>query len=284
MELSLHFMSISQSHTIFPKRDPRALAWKDIKQSLVEWRVWFMLGYQDIKLRYRRSVLGPFWITLSMAITAYTMGFLYSHLFKTDMQTYFPFLVSGMLSWALLSSTITELIDTFMTYESMIKQIKLPYSLYIQRVLMRNFLIFFHNIVVIIPVLAIFHEVAKVNFNTLLLIPGLLFFYINGLTFGLVLAMIGARYRDVSQIVKSLIQVIFFVTPIMWRPEALPADKQFVVHANPFYAFIELIRNPLIGKAPSLYEFCMACAVTILGIFLCYAMFTRYRARIVYWV
>jgi lipopolysaccharide transport system permease protein len=275
---------LKQSDIVFPKRDPKQLAWKDVKQSLVEWRVWMMLSYQDIKLRYRRSLIGPFWITLSMAITAYTMGFLYSHLFRTNMQTYFPFLVAGMLAWALLSSTITDLIDTFTLYENMIKQIKLPYSLYVNRVIMRNFIIFFHNIVVIIPVLAIFHEVAKVDFKTLLLIPGLLFFYINGLTYGLVLSMIGARYRDISQIVKSLIQVVFFVTPIMWRPESLPLDKQIFVSFNPFYAFVEIIRAPLIGQAPSWEAIAMVIAVTLLGMAICYTMFTRYRARIVYWV
>lgn len=274
----------SQSDIQFPKRDQKQLAWKDIKQSLQEWPVWMMLSYQDIKLRYRRSMLGPFWITLSMAITAYSMGFLYGHLLKTDMGTYFPFLVAGMLSWALLSSTITDLTDTFTTYENMIKQIKLPYSLYVQRVLMRNFIIFFHNLVVIVPVLIIFHESAKVNLNTLLLIPGLLIFYINGVTFGLILAMIGARYRDISQIVKSLIQVVFFVTPIMWQPQALPGDKQFWVDANPFYAFVEIIRAPMIGKTPSLYEVGFTLVVTLLGIFLCYKMFSRYRARIVYWI
>jgi lipopolysaccharide transport system permease protein len=275
---------LNQAEVIFPKRSASQLAWKDIKQSLLEWPVWMMLAYQDIKLRYRRSMLGPFWITLSMAITAYTMGYLYSHLFKTDMETYFPFLVAGMLSWALLSSTIIDLIDTFSTYENMIKQIKLPYTLYVQRVVMRNFIIFVHNLLVMVPVLAIFHQVAKVNFNTLLLIPGLILFYINAITYGLVLAMIGARYRDISQIVKSLIQVIFFITPIMWRPEALPANRQFFVQGNPFYAFVEIIREPLLGKAASSYEVGMALIVTALGIALCCMMFSRYRARIVYWI
>lgn len=275
---------LDSSELIFPQHDPRQLAWNDIKQSLTQWRIWLMLSWQDIKLRYRRSIIGPFWITLSMAITAYTMGYLYGHLFKTDMQTYFPFLVAGMLSWALLSSTIVDLVETFSTYEGMIKQIKLPYTLYVQRIVMRNLIIFFHNIIVIIPVLAIFHEVAKIDWNTLLLIPGLFIFYINALTYGLILSIIGARYRDISQIVKSLVQVVFFITPIMWRPEALPLNKQYVVLINPFYAFIELIRNPLLGKAPSLYETTLALLFTLLGIVICYVMFTRYRARIVYWI
>src|SRR5579872_2401511 len=126
----------------------RRLAFKDILDGLSKWRVWLMLAYQDIKLRYRRSILGPFWITLSMAITVYSMGFLYGHLFRSNLQEYYPFLVAGMLAWGLLATTITDLTDTFIFYEGLIKQIKLPYILYIHRTVARNIIIFFHNILV----------------------------------------------------------------------------------------------------------------------------------------
>ncbi len=268
----------------FMRKNAKRLAFLDIKQGLQQWRIWTMLAYQDIKLRYRRSILGPFWITLSMAITVYSMGLLYSHLFHSDLKTYFPFLVGGMLSWALISGVIVELIDTFPSSEGMIKQIKLPYSLYIHRVATRHIFIFFHNILVIVPILIIFHEVAKVNLNTLLLIPALAIIYINSISYGLVLAIIGARFRDVSQILKSLIQVIFFLTPIMWSPAALPPGKTFVVAFNPFSAFVELVRAPLIGMTPSGHDLLMVLGITLIGIGLCYKMFTRYRARIVYWV
>lgn len=269
---------------IFPKRNQTYLAWQDLKQGLIKYQIWFLLAYQDIQLRYRRSVLGPFWITLSMAITAYSMGFLYGHLFHANMQVYFPFLVSGMLAWALISTTITDLIDTFSTYERMIKQIKLPYSLYINRVIARNYIIFLHNLAVMIPVLLLFHDVAKINLNTLLLIPGLLLLYLNGMTYGLILSMIGVRFRDVSQIVKSLIQVVFFVTPILWQPTALPPSKQIFVFANPFYAFVQLIRAPMLGMQPNMTEIIVVAIVSIFGALLCFKMFTRYRSRIVYWV
>lgn len=274
----------SNTPIVFERKSQRQLAFGDFFTGLKEWRTWLLLAYLDIRLRYRRSVLGPFWITLSMAITVYTMGYLYGHLFHSDLQSYFPYLTAGMLGWALTSNTIMELTDTFTNYEGMLKQIKLPYSLYVHRVAMRNILIFFHNLLVIIPVLLMFHQVAKVNFYTLLLIPGLMIFYVLALTYGMIFAMIGARYRDVSQIVKSLIQVVFFLTPIMWRPEVLPADKQFIVKLNPFHSILEMIRAPLLGMVPSAYDFCMVLGVTVLGMIGCYKLFTRYRARIVYWV
>lgn len=272
------------SEVSFPTSDRKQLAALDFIEGFQKWRIWLMLGYQDIQLRYRRSVLGPFWITLSMAITVYSMGYLYGHLFHTNLQTYFPFLVAGMLSWALISSIITEQTDTFTVADSLIKQIKLPYTLYIHQVVFRNLTIFFHNIIVIIPILAIFHEVAKVNLYTLMLFPGLLIIYFNAFCYGLMFAIIGARYRDISQVVKSLIQVTFFVTPIMWNPAVLPPKDQYIVAFNPFYAFVELIRAPLMGAAPQLSTFVMTGIVSLIGAALSARMFVKYRSRIIYWL
>ncbi len=275
---------LDEEFVVFPETTQKSLARLDIKQSLVLWRTWFMLAYQDIKLRYRRSVLGPFWITLSMAITVYSMGFLYGRLFHIELEQYYPFLVAGMLSWSLISNVVIEMIDGLVNSESLIKQIKLPYTLYIHRIAARNILIFFHNILVIVPILAIFHHYAKVNFYTLLLIPSLLIIYVNSISYGLILGMIGARYRDVSQIVKSLIQVVFFVTPVMWAPNVLGRRGSFIVDANPFYAFIEIVREPLLGHLPTVGNLLMVIVVTLLGLLISYHMFIKYRTRIIYWI
>jgi ABC-type polysaccharide/polyol phosphate export permease len=262
----------------------KKLAVKDIIDGLAKWRIWLTLAYQDVKLRYRRSILGPFWITISMAITTYSMGYLYGHLFHTDLQVYFPFLVSGMLSWGLISSLISDLTEAFSGSEGLIKQIKLPYSLYIHRVVTRNIIIFFHNIVVIVPIIAIFHHVAKINLNTLLIIPGLAVIYFNAITFGLILSLIGARYRDIAQVIKSLIQVAFFLTPVMWSADILPEKDRFIVFLNPFNAFVELVRKPLLGMYPTMATLIMAAIVTVIGSYFCMNMLSKYRSRIVYWL
>jgi lipopolysaccharide transport system permease protein len=276
--------SHEQDTVVFPRISQKILAWTDAKESIEKWRIWLMLAYQDIKLRYRRSILGPFWLTLSMAITVYSMGFLYGRLFHADLQTYYPFLVAGMLTWTLIATAITELTDAFITSDGLIKQIKLPYSLYIHRVAARNILIFFHNLIVMVPVYIIFHQGAKITLYSLLILPGLALIYINAIIFGLVLAMIGARYRDVSQIIKSLVNVVFFVTPIMWTPMILPEHDRIFVYINPFYSFIELIRAPLIGNAPSLFNIGVTLSITLIGALLCATMFVKYRARIIYWL
>lgn len=260
------------------------LAWKDFISSLALWRVWSMLAYQDIQLRYRRSVLGPFWITISMAITVYSMGYLYSHIFHQDLSRYYPFLTTGMLAWTLISTIITDITEGLVSAEALIKQIKLPYTLYIHRIACRNLLIFLHNLFVYIPILVVFHSTTKVNLYSFLLIPGLFIIYVNTLSFGLVISMLGARYRDIAQVIKSLLQVVFFVTPIMWSPEVLGERGQFLASLNPVYAILELIRQPLLGLPPSFNAVLTSTIITIVGIAICINFFSKYRARIVYWL
>lgn len=256
----------------------------DLKEGLVRWRTWLMMARQDIRLRYRRSVLGPFWITISMAITIYAMGFLYGLLFHARLEQYYPFLAAGMLAWALISSLITETADGFMEASGIMQQIKMPLSLHIHRIMMRNFITFFHNVIVIVPILLIFHSYAKINWHLLLLIPGLLLVYIVGFFYGLIIAIICARFRDMSPIVKSLVQVSFFLTPIMWMPVSLPQKYQELLYLNPFYSLVEMIRAPLNGFVPTLQNYGVLALVIAIGAALALWLFSRYRARIIYWV
>ncbi len=269
---------------IFTPVNQTELALKDVTDGLRKWPIWFMLSYQDIKLRYRRSVLGPFWLTLSMAITIYTMGYIYSHIFHTDMSTYFPYLAAGMLAWTMLSTAVTDFTDGFAVSEHLIKQVKLPYTLYIHRIASRNIIIFFHNIVVLVPIMLYYHETTRINLNSLLLIPDLLLIYINMVTYGLMLGMIGARYRDISQIIRSLVQVVFFITPVMWMPQALMERNPWIINLNPFYSFIELIRAPLLGNSPTQYNYLFICTMTMAGLAVASMMFIKRRSRIVYWI
>lgn len=272
----------NDSIVVFPRITQKQLAMQDVLSGISNWRIWWMLSYQDIKLRYKRSVLGPFWITLSMAITVYSMGYLYSHLFRIPLDKYFPYLVSGMLGWTLISTTITEMVEAFSVNEGMLKQIKLPYSLYIHRIATRNLIIFFHNILVFLPIAIYYHT--SLTMHLLLLAPGLIIFYLNSITFGLAFAIIGARYRDISQLIKSLIQIIFFLTPVMWNPEILPAKIKFLVNFNPAYSLLELIRAPLLGTPFEPITLIVILFTSIIGLVASYFLFVSRRARIIYWL
>lgn len=258
------------------------LALQDIYAGITHWRIWLLLSWQDIRLRYRRSQIGPFWLTISMAVTMYSMGLLYGKLFKMDLHYYFPFLASGLLAWALISVMITESTNSLIDAGNYLKQIKLPYVIFILRVVTRNIIIFFHNILAIIPVMIYCH--IPIGWHTLFLLIGVLIVGMNGVVFGLIFGMLGARFRDIEKVLISLIQVIFFVTPVMWAPKILPAKYKYIADYNPFTHYIELIRAPLMGNLPSLNNYIVTLGFTAIGLVLMMWLFTRSRHRIIYWL
>lgn len=241
-----------------------------------------MLGNQDIKLKYRRSTIGPFWITISMAVTIFSMGFLYGHLFKVNLDDYFPYLASGVIAWSFISTLILEGSTAFIDSETYIRNQDSFMCIFMMRLLLKNGVIFLHNMLVFIPIMLIFHM--PVSFKLLLIIPGLLFIAINALCWGTLVAIIGTRYRDFQPIVTSLIQVIFFLTPIMWMPSLLPEKFQWIVEYNPFNQFLNLIRAPMMNTVIDLQNLLVVLFVSVLG-FLLYARFLRkYKHRIVFWL
>lgn len=269
-----------ESFSTFPKAtfQPALL---DLFNGLKSWRIWLLLGWNDIQIRYRRSQLGPFWITLNISVTVYMMGLLYSHLFKMDLHSYYPYLTAGLVAWTLISNMLLDSTQTFISGENFLKQIKIPFSLFVLRTITRNFIIFFHNILAVIPVIIWTH---LLTWQTLAIIPGLLLIAINSFTFGLLLAIFGSRYRDVNPLISSVIQILFFLTPILWDPSSLPQNKLMFVNLNPVAHYIDLIRSPLLGKFPSAYSLYMVIGITVCSACLTFFVFAKARRSIVYWL
>lgn len=265
-------------------RKPRsvaAIAYFDALEGLSLWRLWVTLGWNDILQRYRRSILGPFWLTASMAIMVIALGVLYAKLFKMAINEFLPFLCVGLLVWNLLSGFLVEAGALFTGSESYIKQIRLPYSVYIYRSTWSKFVIFAHNFVIYFGVLLYFQ--IWPGAVMLLAIPGLIFVLINGALANLCIGIISARFRDVPQVVASVVQIVFFVTPIFWKPQLLQSHA-YLADLNPFYHLIEIVRAPLLGQIPSAKHYFAVLLITLINIAIASVFFARFRARIAYWV
>src|SRR5437763_1876729 len=113
--------------------DRRFAGAQDMIAGFRAWRLWTMLGWNDIVQRYRRSALGPFWITLSMAIFIVLLGVIYSRIFKMDIAIYLPYIAMGIILWRFVSGTTNESCSAFVENGAIIKQISLPYTLYVLR-------------------------------------------------------------------------------------------------------------------------------------------------------
>jgi len=254
---------------------------KDILDSLVSRHIWLSLGWQDIKQRYRRSALGPWWITLSLGITVLTMGVLYAKLFKQDIHSYLPFLAIGMVFWNLVSALITESSTVFIAAEGIIKQLPMSFGVHVLRMIWRNVIIFFHNMLVVFGVLLFFGIRPG---PSLLLFPIVVILVMaNGYWVGILVGILGTRFRDIAQIIASVVQILFFLTPVMWTPASL-THKVWIMEYNPLYHVLAIARNSLTGGAIPYASYGVVCGMTLLGWILAFRFLVRYRSRIPYWL
>jgi len=258
------------------------LALRDIVGGLLNWRMWGRLGWQETKRRYRRTLIGPFWTTLSLGIFIFALGILWAQLWKQDPKTYLPFLTSGMLAWVLVSSVITEGCVVFTSGENLIKSLRINYTTLTCAVIWRNLIVLLHNFIIFLAVMV--YAGVPVTWNSLLIVPGLLLIAINGIWVIILLGLLCSRFRDVQQVTTSILQVAMFVTPIFWAPEQLSSKFAKVVEFNFLFHFVDVLRAPLLGRAPSPWTYAMVLACTIMGWALTVMIYSRFRRRLAYWL
>jgi lipopolysaccharide transport system permease protein len=264
-----------------PWPDRRRRAVRDLVDGALAYRIWGRLGWQDIRQRYRRSVLGPFWITVSAAAMIGGIGLMYSGLLHQATDEYLPFLAVGMLVWMLIASLVNESCIAFTGADQFIKQVKLPLTVHVWRMVWRNLIIFAHNLVILVPVFI--HYGHPINAGAALALLGLLLVAANGFLLGISLGLVCARFRDVPPIIGSLVQLTFFLTPVMFPVRSL-GQHEWVAKLNPFFHFLQIVRAPLLGQDAPLQSWGFALVATTVSALATTALFVRYRSRIAYWV
>ncbi len=260
-----------------------SVATKDIKAALLHAGLAGTLGWQDIKQRYRRSKLGPFWLTISMGVMIGALGLVFGAIFNAPMQEFLPFLAVGIILWSYISTVINEGCTAFSSADGMIKQLPLPLFLHVMRVIWRNAVILAHNVIIIPILFMVFLK--PIGWVSLLVIPGLALTTLTLSWVALLAAILCTRYRDLSQIAASVLQIAFYVTPIIWMPSLLAGRRSLIfLDANPFYHLIEVIRAPLLGSLPTLTNWLVSILIAVIGWFVTILVYGRYKNRISYWL
>ncbi len=257
------------------------LAIQDFLDALVRFPVWRSLGVLEVRQKYQRSVIGPWWVSISMLVFIVVLGVVYSRVFSIKFSEYMPYFSSGYLLWLYIASCVNESTELFRQNGGFIKQVKLPLSVYVFKFLTKNIVIFFHNFLVFLLVLAYFK--VQTGWVGLLSIPGFILLSLNLYWISLLVALISTRYRDMVPIINSFMQVLFFVTPISWD-KLLLGEHSKIIKFNPLVYFIDIIRDPLLGKMPVVSEYWIVLCITGIGFTFALLLFGKVRARVPFWV
>ncbi|MEU7629842.1 ABC transporter permease [Nocardia sp. NPDC049220] len=264
-------------------------AFLDFRSGVAQRELWLSLGWQDIKQRYRRSVLGPFWITIATGLQAAAMGVLYAALLGQPLREYLPYVTVGLIIWNVISASILEGSEVFIANEGLIKQLPSALSVHVYRMVWRQLLFFAHNMVIYLVMLAAFGVWQNLRWSSLLAIPAIALVFLNSMWVSIVFGIFSTRYRDIAPILGSTTLMLFVLTPVMWTTKTLESqigtgDRAKLAELVPTFHYLEIVRAPLLGEPQELRHWLVVGGITIVGWIVAIFAMKQYRSRVPYWV
>lgn len=257
-------------------------ALQDIYNSLYRLPAAFYFAWTDTKARYRRTIMGPLWLTFGTAIGVAGLGLLWSEILKIDKKTFIPSLTVGLVVWQFINGCITESSSTFIRNAHLIRNMKVPFSFFSMQLIIRQLVNFSHNFIIIICVLFIFN-VPVSFYHFLYALIGFVLVALNLLWLGLLIAIIGARYRDIDPLITGFMPLIFFLSPVIYRPDNL-GNFSSIIWLNPFTYLISIVRDPLLGYDPDINMYLFSFAILLIGWLITIRVLSYKHSRISFWV
>lgn len=277
METATHMLRTGRRGTLFEFQ----MALRDLKTSGERLGLAWSLAWHDVVSRYRGSILGPFWITLSMGLMVLGIGFLYSRLLNISLHELMPYVALGIVFFGVIAGVVNEGCDTFVQAAGMLSQTSLPMFTFVWRTVLRNLINLAHHLVIVVVVLIWFGYWREAN--PLLALAGVVFLIVNVSWMSMLAGIVSARFRDIPQIVISVMQFAFFMTPVFWRPDRF-GDQHIFLTLNPFYHMLDAIRAPLLGMPVSGLSYVVLSAMALLGWAVTFSIFAVTRRRIVHYL
>lgn len=255
---------------------------EDFKEGIQLRELWLRLAWAETKRRYRRTTLGPLWVSLSLLIFSLVLSIVWANLWNINLVEFLPFLLSGLVAWTFISSCIGEATSMVMSAEAIIKNRKFPFSVLANTLISKQTIIFAHNLLVFYLIKILFQP-ETFNINSLMLLPGLFILILNLFWIVMLISFLCLRYRDFQQLVTIFLQIIMFITPIFWPRERLIGNAEILVDANLIYHLVDILRAPLLGNLPSINSYFVTILSAILGNIILLIFFNNKVKRFAYW-
>ncbi|MDA9086253.1 ABC transporter permease [Methylophilaceae bacterium] len=244
----------------------------------------YILAWQDVLLRYKRTKVGAFWLTFNISVMITVLSFIFGSLLSQPASTFVPFIALGFIFWNFITSTIDDSCEAYVSSGDIILQINLPLSVHIYRVVIKNIIILLHNIIIIPLIYIIFGNGINLT-DFLFSILGFILISLNLTWISFLVAIVCLRYRDLMVIIKNFMFVSFYFTPILWSIEMMPSQlNESFVMLNPFYNLIDVVRTPLLSKSVNLSSYYYSVILFLLGTITAYYFYKKYNNRVAYWI
>jgi ABC-type polysaccharide/polyol phosphate export permease len=278
MDTATHMLRTGRRGPLFEVQ----MALRDLRASVERIDLAWSLAWHDVVSRYRGSILGPLWITLSMGLMVLGIGVLWGELFRVPLQEFMPFVALGIVFFGTVTTTINEGCDTFIQAAGMLSQTSLPMFTFVWRTVLRNLINLGHHVVIVLAVLAYYGFWRTANYPVAAL--GLVLLVVNVAWISMMVAIVSARFRDIPQIVQSITQAAAIMTPVFWLPDRIPQRYRLILDLNPFYHLLQAVRAPLMSRGVEPHTYLFLVGMAAVGWTITFAIFANTRRRIVHYL
>lgn len=260
------------------------LAFQDLISAFKMNELSLSLAWTEVRLKYIRTKIGPFWETISLAILLFTLALLWSKLWKIEVNEYLPHLISGMIIWRYISLIISDGCLVFTRHDYIFRSVPMPFSTLVIKHIYAGIFLFLHHL----PIIILFNLFLKIDFittNLFYLFYSIPIFLITSYSTIMILAITSTRFRDVHSLTSSFVSVLVFFTPIFWTIDQMgEVGRKYFVNPNIIYHYIEILRQPLIGHSPNFFSLVFTFIFTILIFILSMFLLNKYKRRIIFWI
>ena len=253
----------------------------DIVRGAALWRVWTYQAWHEMTARFKRTFLGSFWLAGPMLVTSFCMALVWGGLMGRNMHDILPYITGGYLCFALVGFMFGEGPELFLGAGNTIKNHAYPFSYYVFETACKSVLTFSHNAIIFFIVSACVGNLAMPHWTFLIGMPIVL---VTVMCWGTVIALLSARFRDLRFLLPYFGQLMFYVTPIIWRVGDISTKRAYVAQFNPLYGLLEVMRAPLLGHAPPAHAWALAIGTMVSGVVTWALVFPAFRKRIPFWI
>ncbi|MBW8859157.1 MAG: ABC transporter permease [Caulobacter sp.] len=256
-------------------------ATRELKGAIELRGVWSYLAITDLSARYRNTLLGPIWNSAYLVGQALALAVVFGAIFQSPMTKMMPYILSGMTAWLLGPAAIIDMSGLLVSMAGTIRSQSMPYLVYPLRAAMRNVLLFGHNVVAFLIIVPFFGHVPWIN---PIFLVGAVVLALISVPYGMLIAMLCARFRDIGQMVLNFAPILFFMTPVFWDAQNIKGPRQVLVHYNPFYYMVNLVRKPMLGAWPDVVDWTICGSILVGGWLLMLLALNYLKPKIPHWV
>ena len=229
--------------------------------------LWVFYSHKRIALKYRDTVLGPFWNVINSIFLISVLSLSYFlFLSPDDFKNFIYRLSISIFLWLFISTILRESTTTLKQKLEILSEKKIDIKNFVCENIYTNFIIFVHSLPIVI--ILFFVSDFKFQFNLFLTFAGLFLVIINLLLIGYFITILSAMFKDIEKIVENLVYALFFATPIIWSENMVSEKIQKILIFNPFYHFVVLFRNPLMNNIDEkFYQSFFICLLLMIVVF-----------------